>query len=31
LAKKAIKMLAEAAARRPRYFAHGARLKPDTG
>ena len=29
--KKATKMLAEAAATRPRYFAHWAWLKPDTG
>jgi hypothetical protein len=29
--KKAIKMLAEAAARRPRYFAHWAWLKPAAG
>jgi RNA-directed DNA polymerase len=29
--KKAIKALAEAAARRPRYFAHWAWLKPATG
>ena len=29
--KKAIKMLAEAAANRPRYFAHWAWVKPATG
>jgi hypothetical protein len=28
--KKAIKMLAEAAATRPRYLAHWAWIKPDT-